>query len=121
LASWVVALGYAAVGERPFYGRNVLGAAFGAELALPLAGELSAVARGLACLNVGLGQGVVPGRWPIEPFGFAAHLGVRFALVEIFFSGGLGPARGLNVGAGVALTFGFGSASIDDRGESALL
>jgi hypothetical protein len=119
--SWVVALGYAAVGERPFYGRNVLGASFGVELAVPIVRRLYAVARGLACVNVPVGEGAVPGRWAIEPVGFAAQAGLRLAIIEVFFSGGLGPAKGANIGGGAALTFGFGGPSIDDPGESALL
>jgi hypothetical protein len=116
----VVAVGYVAVGDRPFYGRNVLSAAVGAELDIPIIDHVSAIGRGLAWYNAALGEGVVPGRWPLEPIGFSVHGGMRVFGAEAFFSTGLGPARGLNLGGGAALTIGFGGASVDDQGDSVL-
>jgi hypothetical protein len=119
--SWVLAGGYSAVGARPGDGRNVIVAAVGLETALPIVGDLFGFARGLVGVDLPDGEGVNPGFWPLEPVNLTTHLGARFRFLEAFLSAGLGPAKGANVGMGVALVVGFGGPSVDDPGEFELL
>jgi PDZ domain-containing protein len=119
--SWVLAVGYVAVGDRPFFGRNVLSSAVGVELDLPFLEHFIAVGRALACINAPVGQGSVPGRWRIEPVGGALHAGLRWWVLEAFFFAGVGPAAAINLGGGVAVSVGFGGPSVEDPGESIML
>jgi hypothetical protein len=119
--SWVIAGGYAAVGARPFYGRNVFVPGVGLEFTVPITKGLSGLARGFAGVDLPVGEGVVPGMWPLEPVTLSTHLGARYFFLEAFLSVGLGPARGANVGLGVAISLGFGGPSLDDPGEVDLL